>query len=67
VDWSRRFDHMQQHHGQHLLSAAFQRLRGAATVSFHLGEETCTIDLDRPPAALPPEALAAAAARLGGG
>ena len=62
VDWARRFDHMQQHHGQHLLSAAFQRLRGAATVSFHLGAETCTIDLDQPPQALPPEALAAAEA-----
>jgi alanyl-tRNA synthetase len=62
VDWPRRFDHMQQHHGQHLLSAAFQRLRGAATVSFHLGAETCTIDLDQPPASLPPEALAAAEA-----
>ncbi len=62
VDWTRRFDHVQQHHGQHLLSAAFQRLRGAATVSFHLGAESCTIDLDQPPAALPPEALAAAGA-----
>ena len=62
VDWARRFDHVQQHHGQHLLSAAFQRLRGAATVSFHLGAETCTVDLDQPPAALPPEALAAAEA-----
>jgi alanyl-tRNA synthetase len=59
VDWPRRFDHMQQHHGQHLLSAAFQRLRGAATLSFHLGAETCTIDLDAPPASLPREALAA--------
>jgi alanyl-tRNA synthetase len=46
VDWLRRFDHIQQHHGQHLLSAAFQRVHGAATVSFHLGEKTCTIDLD---------------------
>jgi alanyl-tRNA synthetase len=62
VDGSRRFDHMQQHHGQHLLSAAFQRLRGAATVSFHLGTETCTIDLDQPPASLPPAALSAAEA-----
>ena len=53
VDWARRFDHVQQHHGQHLLSAALQRLRGAATVSFHLGAETCTIDLDQPPTALP--------------
>ena len=46
VDWLRRFDHMQQHHGQHLLSAAFLRVLGAATVSFHLGEKTCTIDLE---------------------
>lgn len=59
IDWPRRFDHMQQHHGQHLLSAAFQRLRGAATLSFHLGAETCTIDLDAPPPSLPREALAA--------
>jgi alanyl-tRNA synthetase len=47
IDWARRFDHMQQHHGQHLLSAAFDRLE-APTVSFHLGERTCTIDLDAP-------------------
>jgi alanyl-tRNA synthetase len=46
VDWQRRFDHMQQHHGQHLLSAAFERVHGAPTTSFHLGERTCTIDLD---------------------
>lgn len=51
IDWSRRFDHMQQHHGQHLLSAAFDRL-GAPTVSFHLGERTCTIDLEAPLARL---------------
>jgi alanyl-tRNA synthetase len=46
VDWVRRLDHMQQHHGQHLLSAAFERVHGAPTRSFHLGERTCTIDLD---------------------
>jgi len=46
VDWQRRFDHMQQHHGQHLLSAAFERVLQAPTTSFHLGERTCTIDLD---------------------
>ncbi len=45
LDWARRFDHMQQHHGQHLLSAAFEAALGAHTLSFHLGEETCTIDL----------------------
>ena len=45
IDWSRRFDHMQQHTGQHLLSAVFVRELQASTVSFHLGEETSTIDL----------------------
>jgi alanyl-tRNA synthetase len=48
VDWQRRFDHMQQHHGQHLLSAAFETV-GLQTISFHLGERSCTIDLDSPP------------------
>ena len=45
VDWKRRFDHMQQHTGQHLLSAVLQTRFGLETVSFHLGEEICTIDL----------------------
>ena len=45
IDWIRRFDHMQQHTGQHLLSAVFVRELQAPTVSFHLGEETSTIDL----------------------
>lgn len=45
VDWVRRFDHMQQHHGQHLLSAAFEQLYGMRTVSFHLGTAAVTIDL----------------------
>ena len=47
VDWVRRFDHMQQHTGQHLLSAAFEREVGAKTVSFHLGTSAATIDLDK--------------------
>ena len=47
IDWTRRFDHMQQHTGQHLLSAAFERESGARTVSFHLGTLVSTIDLDR--------------------
>lgn len=47
VDWARRFDHMQQHTGQHLLSAAFEREAGARTVSFHLGTSAATIDLDK--------------------
>lgn len=48
IDWPRRFDHMQQHTGQHLLSAAFVRLFAFPTVSFHLGRELCTIDLQTP-------------------
>jgi alanyl-tRNA synthetase len=47
VDWPRRFDHMQQHTGQHVLSAAFDRLFGARTESFHLGADHATIDLAR--------------------
>jgi len=45
VDWDRRFDHMQQHTGQHLLSAVFLRELHAPTVSFHLGEGISSIDL----------------------
>ena len=48
IDWPRRFDHMQQHTGQHLLSAMFQERYGLPTVSFHLGAELCTIDLRGP-------------------
>src|SRR4029453_10065263 len=47
VDWDRRFDHMQQHTGQHVLSAAFATDLGAQTVSFHLGTTSSTIDLDK--------------------
>jgi alanyl-tRNA synthetase len=47
VNWARRFDHMQQHTGQHLLSAAFERTCGVRTESFHLGSTSCTIDLAR--------------------
>ena len=46
IDAQRRRDHMQQHTGQHVLSAAFLRLFDMPTVSFHMGDETCTIDLD---------------------
>jgi alanyl-tRNA synthetase len=45
IDWARRLDHMQQHSGQHLLSAYFLREVGAGTVSFHLGAEVSSIDL----------------------
>jgi len=47
IDWSRRFDHMQQHTGQHVLSAAFDRLFGVRTESFHMGTSASTIDLAR--------------------
>src|SRR5579863_700343 len=48
IHWSRRFDHMQQHTGQHMLSAIFQERFGLVTVSFHLGEVVSTIDLRGP-------------------
>ncbi|MDU4697813.1 MULTISPECIES: alanyl-tRNA editing protein [Paenibacillus] len=56
IDWDRRFDHMQQHSGQHLLSAVCLK-HGAMTLSFHLGEDYCTIDVDWTD--LPAEQLAA--------
>lgn len=47
IDWRRRHDHMQQHTGQHLLSAVTEHAHGAKTISFHLGTESSTIDIDR--------------------
>jgi alanyl-tRNA synthetase len=47
IHWPRRFDHMQQHTGQHLLSAVLAELFDAPTVSFHLGSESSTIDVGR--------------------
>ena len=47
IDWLRRFDHMQQHTGQHVLSAALDRLFENRTTSFHMGAETSTIDVAR--------------------
>ncbi len=46
VDWARRFDHMQQHTGQHLLSAVVAERFGVETVSVHFGPETATLDLE---------------------
>ncbi len=46
IDWSRRFDHMQQHTGQHLLSQAFIQTVEADTVGFHLSHDYSTIDLN---------------------
>src|SRR2546423_4963625 len=48
IDSARRRDHMQQHSGQHVLSAAFIRLFNMPTVSFHMAAEYCSIDLDSP-------------------
>jgi alanyl-tRNA synthetase len=48
IDWARRMDHMQQHTGQHLLSAAFIERFNFPTVSFHLGRDISNIDLDAP-------------------
>jgi alanyl-tRNA synthetase len=45
VDWPRRFDFMQQHTGQHLLSAVLHHLEGVETVSVHMGEEVSTVEL----------------------
>jgi alanyl-tRNA synthetase len=47
IDWRRRFDHMQQHTGQHLLSQAFIKICQAETLSFHLGDESATLDVDQ--------------------
>lgn len=47
IDWDRRLEHMQQHTGQHILSAACDKVLGARTVSFHLGTDRSTIDLSR--------------------
>jgi alanyl-tRNA synthetase len=48
LDWARRFDHMQQHTGQHLLSAVLSDLYGYATLGVHFGRESSTVDLDGP-------------------
>jgi alanyl-tRNA synthetase len=48
IDATRRRDHMQQHSGQHVLSAAFVRLFDMHTVSFHMADDYCSIDLDTP-------------------
>jgi len=48
LDWERRFDHMQQHTGQHLLTAVAQTQFGWATTAFHLGADICDIELDTP-------------------
>lgn len=49
IDWPRRLDHMQQHLGQHLLSAVCATAHGLRTVGFHLGADQVTINLPSPP------------------
>ena len=61
VDWARRFDPMQQHTGQHLLSAVLAELFGVATVSVHFGPDDSTLDLDA--ASIDPAQMAAAETR----
>ena len=58
LDFARRFDHMQQHTGQHILSAVFEMLYKADTSSFHMGEEDASIELSMPD--IPPQAVKAA-------
>ncbi|OZT14367.1 alanyl-tRNA editing protein [Priestia aryabhattai] len=48
IDWNRRFDHMQQHTGQHLLSAILSDVFNIHTVSFHLGKDIASIDVNVP-------------------
>jgi alanyl-tRNA synthetase len=57
IDWARRFDHMQHHTGQHILSQAFIELLEAETVGFHMSPDSITIDLNT----LPPDAAQVAA------
>lgn len=64
LDWARRFDHMQQHTGQHLLSAVFAELYGHRTVSVHFGAESSTLDLDTE--SLPHERVVRAERRANG-
>ncbi len=48
IDWPRRFDHMQQHSGQHVLSQAFVRVAGLDTIAVHIGADEDTLDLPTP-------------------
>ena len=48
IDWNRRFDHMQQHAGEHMLANAAWRLLGGHTIGLHLGKEEVSIDMDLP-------------------
>lgn len=55
IDWPRRFDHMQQHSGQHVLSQAFVVVAGLETIAVHIGPDECTLDL--PSKTIDPEVI----------
>lgn len=48
IDWARRFDHMQQHAGDHMIAGALHRLMGGVTIGLHVGDEISTIDVAMP-------------------
>lgn len=48
IDWPRRFDHMQQHAGDHMIASALWRLLGGVTIGLHVSQEVSTIDVDMP-------------------
>lgn len=52
IDWPRRFDHMQQHAGEHMLAGAIWRQLGGVTIGLHLGETASTIDVELPGGAM---------------
>lgn len=52
IDWNRRFDHMQQHAGDHMIASALHRLYGGVTIGLHISDETSTIDVAMPEGAV---------------
>ena len=48
IDWSRRFDHMQQHAGDHMIASALWRLLGGVTIGLHISHDVSTIDVAMP-------------------
>ena len=47
IDWETKYDYMQQHLGQHIISACFSELFNANTIAFHLGDDSSNIDIDK--------------------
>ncbi len=52
IDWDRRFDHMQQHAGEHMLASEIYRQLGGRTIGLHLGQDVSTIDVELPDGAM---------------